>query len=136
MLENIIYNKTDSLLKRSSLLCGYLLTIISFSVIAFKQTSSAYVNIYDHFAKQAQVNILAVELDFKYQILEDRLSFSIADQKESAFRTRAMDMRAKYGDREHMTPEQREIYDYWIMEADKYKSKMNKLEEKSAMGDN
>lgn len=135
MLNNLKYNQADSLLKRTSLICGYLLTIISFSVIAFKGTSYAYSTVYDHFAKQTQVNALAVKLDFKYKVLEDRLAFSIADQKESAFRTRAMDMRSKYGDRDNMTPEQREIYDYWISQADKYKSKMDKLEEKPSIGD-
>ena len=47
-----------------------------------------------------------------------------------------MDMRAKYGSRENMSVEQREVYDYWIDEADKYKKKMDKLEEKDpSIGD-
>lgn len=132
MIESLKFTKADTILKRTSLIAGYFLTIFAFSLAVFNGSAKAYA----HFAKQEKVNALAIDLNLKYQNLENRLAFSITEQKESAFRTRAMDMRSKYGSRENMSVEQREIYDYWIMEADKYKSKMHKLEEKDpSIGD-
>ena len=121
---SLTYTKTDSVLKRISLTLGYLTTIILFVVLIGSGIAQAYA----HFAKTEKLYSLEVDLNTKFAILEDRLAFSIAEQKESAFRTRAMEMKAKHGTPENMPQETREIYEYWNSEAEKYKDKMKKLD--------